>query len=154
MFLLERVSDALLRLARGELPDLLNPPAPNVSEEVARLVDATNNIIKEYANARSFLMSLSEGSLDVDPPPRNFLISPFKQLHSNLRHLTWQTQQVSKGDLSQQVDFLGDFSLAFNSMIDSLKEKRRIEEALRKSHEDLKSANTLIMESIEYASSI
>lgn len=39
------------------------------------------------------------------------------RLRANLRHLTWQTQQVAAGDFSQRVDFLGAFSEAFNSMV-------------------------------------
>ena len=54
------------------------------------------------------------------PLPKNFLASPFKELHSHLQHLTWQAKQVAKGDYSQRVDFMGDFSEAFNFMITSL----------------------------------
>ena len=50
------------------------------------------------------------------------LIQSFKNLHANLRHLTWKTQQIAGGDLSQQVDFMGDFSKAFNLMTHQLKE--------------------------------
>ena len=64
----------------------------------------------------------------MDPPPRNPLIAPCKQLHANLRHLTWQTKEIAAGDLDQHVDFLGEFSVAFNSMIESLREKRPAEE--------------------------
>lgn len=86
------------------------------------------------------MSSLAEGRLDVDPPKRNFLISPFKHLHANLRHLVWQTQQVARGDLSQRVDFLGDFSVAFNSMIDSLRQKNLVETALSASEEKFSKA--------------
>lgn len=48
-----------------------------------------------------------------------------------MRHLTWQTQQVAAGDLDQRVDFLGDFSVAFNQMIQGLREKRAAEEKTR-----------------------
>lgn len=43
---------------------------------------------------------------------------------ANLRHLTWQTQMIAKGDFSQRVDFMGEFAEAFNSMVRSLKETR------------------------------
>jgi adenylate cyclase len=46
----------------------------------------------------------------------------FKALHSNLRHLTWKTQQIAGGDLTQRVDFMGDFSVAFNKMTQQLKD--------------------------------
>jgi len=56
---------------------------------------------------------------------------PYKQLHANLRHLTWQAKQIAAGDLNQRVDYLGEFSIAFNEMINALREKRRTEEQLR-----------------------
>ena len=141
MSLLDNISQAILQLTRGEIPDTLNAQEPQVSNDVVRLVDAVNHLIKSYSDSRHFLGSLSEGRLDVEPPRRNFLISSFKQLHAHLKHLTWQTQQVAQGDLNQRVDFLGDFSVAFNSMIDALKEKRLIEEVLKKTNQYLDSAN-------------
>ncbi|MFH0959801.1 MAG: response regulator, partial [Pseudomonadota bacterium] len=132
---------AILQLTRGEIPDTLHTQGFQASTDVERLVDAVNSLIKSYADSQHFLGSLSEGRLDVEPPHRNFLISSFKQLHAHLKHLTWQTQQVAQGDLNQRVDFLGDFSVAFNSMIDALKEKRLIEEALKKTNQYLDSAN-------------
>ena len=39
-----------------------------------------------------------------------------------MRHLTWKTQQIAKGDFSHEVDFMGNFSVAFNSMSRQLKE--------------------------------
>ncbi len=141
MSLLDNISQAILQLTRGEIPDTLNAQGPQASEDVVRLVDTVNSLIKNYTDSQHFLSSLSEGRLDVEPPHRNVLISPFKQLHAHLKHLTWQTQQVARGDLNQRVDFLGDFSVAFNSMIDALKEKRLVEETLKKTNQYLDSAN-------------
>ncbi|MBI4961799.1 MAG: GHKL domain-containing protein [Desulfomonile tiedjei] len=130
--LTERISSLL----KGEVPETLPLSAP-VHADVDLLRQATNNLIKTFSEAHGFISALAHGDLDVDPPGRNFLFSPYKQLHANLRHLVWQTQQVAKGDLSQQVDFLGGFAQAFNSMILSLREKRLLEEALKRSHEAL-----------------
>lgn len=141
MSLLDNISQAILQLTHGEIPSTLNAQGPQASNDLVRLVDAVNHLIKNYSDSQHFLGSLSEGRLDVEPPRRNFLISSFKQLHAHLKHLTWQTQQVAQGDLNQRVDFLGDFSVAFNSMIDALKEKRLIEEALKKTNQYLDSAN-------------
>jgi PAS domain S-box-containing protein len=44
-----------------------------------------------------------------------------------LQHLTWQTQQVAKGDYRQRVEFMGNFSMAFNTMVQQLEERRKIE---------------------------
>ncbi|MFH0968793.1 MAG: histidine kinase dimerization/phosphoacceptor domain -containing protein, partial [Methanobacteriota archaeon] len=48
-----------------------------------------------------------------------------KNLQSNLRHLTWVTQMIAKGDFTKRVDFLYDFSEAFNSMVSDLDETKK-----------------------------
>jgi C4-dicarboxylate-specific signal transduction histidine kinase len=101
------------------------------------LSEAINMLLGKVDDANGFLSAISQGDLDADPPVRNFLASPAKQLHSNLRHLTWQTLQVAGGDLNQKVDFLGEFSDAFNSMIDSLKEKEEAERKLAEAQKQL-----------------
>jgi two-component system, cell cycle response regulator len=99
--------------------------------EIDVLAESVSKLVGELKAAQDFISALSLGRLDVDPPRRNNLISSFKQLHSNLRHLTWQTQQIAAGDLNQRVDFLGEFSVAFNSLIESLREKKMAEDRLR-----------------------
>ena len=58
-------------------------------------------------------------------------------LHSRLLHLTWQAEQVAKGDYRQRVDFMGDFSEAFNAMIAALEQHDR---RLRQKIEELEDA--------------
>jgi len=72
--------------------------------------------------------ALSKGDLHTEVPnPGNEVAAPLKALHASLRHLTWQAQQIAKGDYQQRVDFMGDFSFAFNVMAEQLEERRRIE---------------------------
>jgi len=145
--LVDKTTEALKRLLQGERVPILAGSESSADESLNQLTEVTNLIVRQHAESQRFLEMLAQGNLDCDPPPRNLLLSPFKQLHSNLRHLVWQTQQVATGDLSQQVDFLGTFSDAFNSMIAALREKRRIEEELRE-------ANTTVLEGIQYARTI
>lgn len=87
---------------------------------------------------RLFASELAKGNLGVKTPsPANELVAPLKNLHANLRHLTWQTQRVALGDYKQRVDFMGDFADAFNAMIRQLDEQHvdltnKIEESRRK----------------------
>lgn len=92
---------------------------------------------KNYAN------ELSMGNLSVKfPPKENLFCAPLKNLHANLNHLTWQAQQIASGDYSQHIDYLGDFSIAFNQMIVQLKER---EELLKKyAHEKEVQAEQLL----------
>jgi diguanylate cyclase (GGDEF)-like protein len=75
---------------------------------------------------RTFASALSKGELKTPPPaPGNLLASSLKALQSSLRHLTWQSQQVAKGDYQQRVDFMGDFADAFNTMTTQLATRQR-----------------------------
>lgn len=76
--------------------------------------------------ARSFGKELSRGDFSVDPPDvRNVVAAPLKEIQGVFRHLAWQTQQVAKGDYSQRVDFMGDFSESFNTMVCQLDERQK-----------------------------
>jgi diguanylate cyclase (GGDEF)-like protein len=82
-------------------------------------------LVQCLAETTTLAKSLSQGDLNGPWPSRgNDMASPLKALHATLKHLTWQTQQVAKGDYNQRVNFMGDFSLAFNSMIEQLDQKR------------------------------
>lgn len=73
---------------------------------------------------QEYAVKLSQGDLDAEPPPRkNYLAAGLKQLQAQMRHLTWQAQCVARGDYNQQVDFMGEFSEAFNQMVGQLKDR-------------------------------
>jgi diguanylate cyclase (GGDEF)-like protein/PAS domain S-box-containing protein len=59
-------------------------------------------------------------------------------MHARLSQLTRQTQEIARGDYTQRIDFMGEFSEAFNSMVVLLEERERTlteEIALRKQAE-------------------
>ena len=96
----------------------------STSEELADLQEAVSYLSDCLTESNEFLRHLRMGELDVKPPSRhNFLAGNLKELHSALRHLTWQANQVAHGDYSQSVSFLGDFSVSFNQMIGQLAER-------------------------------
>lgn len=73
---------------------------------------------------KDYSAALSTGNLSATPPSRdNPLCENLKNIHANLNHLTWQAKQVAKGDYSQSVSYLGEFSEAFNTMTAQLKER-------------------------------
>jgi diguanylate cyclase (GGDEF)-like protein len=133
--LLDEIASAIDSLLLGEAPERIDTPGGDCGEEIRKVYEAVSRLVTTFAEARRFVVSLSEGRLEVDAPPRNLFVSAFKQLHANLRHLTWQAQQIAKGDLNQHVDFLGEFSTSFNAMIESLREKKDLEDALQRTNE-------------------
>jgi len=69
--------------------------------------------------------TLTEGNLGTQLPDKeNHMSGSLKSLHATLKHLTWQTKQVAKGDYSQRVDYMGEFSTAFNMMVQQLDERQ------------------------------
>jgi diguanylate cyclase (GGDEF)-like protein len=124
--IVKELNEHLSRLLRGDF----SPVRPISAEapELQTMADSIAQFVRFLAESQNFISALYKGKLDVEPPPRNPLIASCKQLHANLRHLTWQTKEIAAGDLDQHVDFLGEFSVAFNSMIESLREKRAAEE--------------------------
>lgn len=87
---------------------------------------------KALAEMKEYSAALSTGNLSVEVPPRdNLLCENLKNIHANLNHLTWQVKQVAKGDYTQTVSYLGEFSEAFNRMISQLddREQKLVDEA-------------------------
>lgn len=75
--------------------------------------------------SRQFGRAMARGDLSQKPPgAENVLAAPLKELQNSLKHLAWQTKEVAKGDYSQTVDFMGEFSTAFNTMTRQLKDRQ------------------------------
>jgi PAS domain S-box-containing protein len=110
------------------------------------------NLAKKLLETRDFILNLSNGNLAYEAPRNNRLFDPFKDLQANLRHLVWQTQEIARGNFSQHVDFLGDFSHSFNTLVDSLREKKKLEEALKTSEEHYRNIFENSMEGIYQSS--
>ena len=97
--------------------------------------EATDKLYDEVLAIRETLKSFAKGEFDIELTGRGVVWGHLKALQANLKHLTWQVEQVAAGDLSQRVDFMGDFSVAFNKMVlqleHSLEEKNDRETAER-----------------------
>lgn len=97
----------------------------DVPEEYGDVVEGLMLLQKWLKEARTYATSIGNGNINVQAPGSdNILAQPIKLLQSNLAHLTWQTQEIAKGDYQQKVDFLGDFSQSFNVMISQLRDRR------------------------------
>jgi len=78
-----------------------------------------------FAEYNEFAEALAKGDLSLPaPPPENELAAPLKSLQASLKHLTWQSQQVAKGDYNQRVDFMGEFADGFNTMVEQLADRQ------------------------------
>lgn len=110
-----------------------SPMPPQIPEEYAE-DEPFIHFHEKMLELRSVMASFSKGDLSPEITLRGVMAGFCKEFQSNLRHMTWKVQQVEKGDYTQRMDFMGEFSSAFNSMviqlaitIEALKQK---EEAL------------------------
>jgi adenylate cyclase len=123
--LIDRITATFHYLRTGKVPPPIPIPDDLPDNEIRQLITYVNRFLVEFANFAEAMEQIAQGELDTRQVfGRMAVAHAFKALQSNLRHLTWKTQQVAAGDLEQQVDFMGDFSTAFNSMTQQLKESR------------------------------
>ena len=139
---IDRITEVFYRILKGKIPTPLELPEDYPDNEVKQAVNYVNRFLVEYRGFADVLSTLSRGELDFDPPQGGMhILQSFKNLHANLRHLTWKTQEIASGDLSQKVDFMGSFSKAFNSMTQQLRDAfAKIEQQ----NQELSQANAMI----------
>lgn len=105
------------------LRKLINDPAvPELPPELAGLscVDEVEGLRDHLIVLRGILEAFSRGDFSPEIRARGIMAGRLKTLQANLLHLCWQIQQVANGDFSHRVEFMGDFSAAFNSMVEQL----------------------------------
>ena len=100
-------------------------------EDIKSLAEKIVQLAEQYKDSYGFIMDLARGRLSTEAPRMNSFANPFKQLHSELRHLTWQIQEIANGDYDQSVSFSGDFSDSINKMIIALRERQMLAELNR-----------------------
>jgi signal transduction histidine kinase len=110
-------SEILLQVAAGRIPSEEACQSPEITEALRQALSYMREIER-------FGIALCKGDLSAQLRARGSLAGGLKGLHAGLRHLTWQTKQVAEGDLNQHVEFMGEFSTAFNTMVDKLRESR------------------------------
>lgn len=124
---MESVANLLLNYLNNVIkdPEKAHLEIQDLPEELQELGERLIYLTQCIKETSSLAKAMAIGNLNVKlPPPDNEMASSLKSLHASLRHLTWQTQQVAKGDYGQKVDFMGEFSEAFNSMTSQLEKQR------------------------------
>jgi signal transduction histidine kinase len=119
---------------KGQPPTTPLPGGPVLQGRFSRLLD-------DALAVQDFALSLARGDLSPTLKAKGAMAGSLKSLQASLRHLTWQTQMIAKGDFSQQVDFMGEFSASFNAMTRNLAAAR---DDLQRRGEELAQANALL----------
>ncbi|MCL1893689.1 MAG: GGDEF domain-containing protein [Holophagaceae bacterium] len=84
-----------------------------------------NKLFEDVKQFRSFMLSMANGDLSQRLLVKGYMAGVLKTFHANLKHLTWQTKMVSRGDFTQRVHFMGEFASSFNTMVEQLDNTRR-----------------------------
>lgn len=118
---IEAMTGALYSLLSGRTVSPIVVPPELAGSELGQLLLYFNRFSADYSAFEEFLFTLSRGDLDGESPAGGLgPLQSAKNLQANLRHLTYKTRRIAGGDFSQKVDFMGDFSEAFNKMTDDL----------------------------------
>ncbi len=104
-------------------------------------VDSLQALYATLISLRDFLYAASNGDLSRQVSFKGYIGGALKTLQANLRHMTWQTKMIAAGDFTQRVEFMGEFSDSFNTMViqldQTLKELVSKKTELSKTNEDL-----------------
>ncbi|MDH3346501.1 MAG: response regulator [Desulfobulbaceae bacterium] len=139
---IDKITEAFYFLLKGTTPALIKLSEDYPDNEIKQVVGYINRFLEVYNKASGLAYTLSNGELDIDIPKGSLLfLQSLKTLRANLQHLTWTTQQIAKGDFGLKVDFMGDFSIAFNNMTrqleDSFQERNHTNKKLQNKIEEL-----------------
>ena len=105
----DRAVDYFHSLVFNARPEAELPEALEGDEQALALRDALMQLREALSNVRT-------GSFDYRITSKGFLSGICKAIQANMRHASWMARRVADGDMSQRMDFLGDFSDAFNDM--------------------------------------
>ncbi|MBW2439635.1 MAG: response regulator, partial [Deltaproteobacteria bacterium] len=151
---IDRITEVFYLLLKGKKPPLIELPEDYPDNEIKQAVGYINRFLKEYNGSTDLVNTLARGDLNFEAPKGKLIIlQSLKNLQASLRHLTWTTQQIARGDFSHEVDFMGDFSAAFNSMTrqlqDSFTERKKANEALQNQINELNDARRAMLNMME-----
>ena len=135
-------SEELVLIVIRHIDQLISSPEP--ASLPAELADdeEMQKLHDKFLALRNHMSKILKGDLSPEITERGYIAGLLKGHLANLRHLTWQVEQVAQGDFTQRVDFMGEFAKAFNHMVvqldTTLTNLRKAEEALLRSTRSLK----------------
>lgn len=112
---------------------LYDGKAPVLTDDLAQL-PGMQDVHQYLVELRKHLNCYARGDYSEAMKQRGVVAGAVKGIQASTRHLIWQMEQVAQGIFNQRIDFMGDFSSAFNGMVkqldDALSSLRRKEEEL------------------------
>jgi diguanylate cyclase (GGDEF)-like protein len=140
----EKKHDIVDELSKLLLDTMMLANAPQVPTGFAS-IDSLQSLHANLISLRDFLHAASNGDLTRPVPFKGYIAGMLKTLQANLRHITWPTKMIASGDLTQRIEFMGEFSQSFNAMVTQF--DRTLKELVRKETE-LSQANVELLKEI------
>jgi len=97
---------------------IIAPLVPSNLSDVEGIIEIDQTI----RNLRQAIKFIGNGDLSEQLNGKGYLMGTVKSLQATLRNLIWQTKLIASSDFSHRIDFLGEFSDAFNSMVKKLQQ--------------------------------
>ncbi|MBF0568564.1 MAG: response regulator [Nitrospirae bacterium] len=151
---LNKISEAFRLILSGKKPGAIALAADYPDNEMSQMVGVINKFIEEYNGTTELFFALAKGDVQFEPPKsRTRAAQSLKSLQASLRNLTWVTKQIAKGDFTHEVDFMGEFSTAFNSMAKQLEKSfndlKAVEENLQNRVNDMEKMRLAMLNIME-----
>jgi len=138
--LFENEHDAIAELSNFLLDTMMQAKPPQAPAHFAS-DNSFQALHASLLSLREFLFAASNGDLSKQVAFKGYIGGALKTLQANLKHMTWQTKMVASGDFTQRIEFMGEFSKSFNTMVlqldQTLQELVRKETELSKANENL-----------------
>lgn len=139
---IDKMTESIYNILNGKKAIPLELPKDYPEDELRQMVGFYNRFVEEFNEFTKFMYAISRGELEYEAPKGHLeILQSFKSMQANLKHLTWKTQQIARGDFNHKVDFIGDFSEAFNEMTRQLKDSF---EQIQEQNRQLTEANRII----------
>lgn len=137
-----KIAHMVLDHAEKLLDAMDPPPIPDEFAEDEVFIQFHEKILA----LREIMASFACGDLSQQIQLRGVVAGSCKALQANLRHMAWKVQQIEKGDYTQRMDFMGDFSSSFNKMVVQLETNI---EALQQKEEALTNLAVSLQEEVK-----
>ncbi|WP_420264514.1 response regulator [Candidatus Magnetominusculus dajiuhuensis] len=151
---LNKISEVFRLILSGKKPGAIALAADYPDNEMSQMVGVINKFIEEYNGTTELFFALAKGDVQFEPPKsKTRAAQSLKSLQASLRNLTWVTKQIAKGDFTHEVDFMGEFSTAFNSMAKQLEKSfndlKAVEENLQNRVNDMEKMRLAMLNIME-----
>jgi signal transduction histidine kinase/CheY-like chemotaxis protein len=133
---IDKITAVFNSILKGKNPGKIELPEDYPDNEIRQAVDYINRFVDEYNETSNIAYRIGGGDIDFTTPKLKTVIGQsLKSLHASLKNLTWTTKQIAQGEYGHKVEFMGEFSDAFNSMSqqlqDSFKEREQSTQKLQ-----------------------